>query len=1144
MRSQNILLISAFILLTAGISLANSNKTISIAIITDKASDLSKSPLVSLLEVELSQKEGIQLLERAEIDKILDEQKLSAAGLLDRNTAVKIGKLLRADAFLILSLESRIQDANDLIRVRFAETAHGVRLLDYFEESESSNPKEAIERIIRKIESMLNKITQPDEELIPVGIVDIHRVELGEKYKMLERTLPTMLSVRLSLEPQIIMLEREDLKVLLDEKLRTESEDSKFWNSAILIDGYIKPNNGQLEMYLNLKQPDGTVLKSLIVPVEPNKPTIAIEKAVAEINKNLNDSPPSGRWDTRLEAAQYYIQGKMLEAHNRHEEAISIFETAHSLQPQNVYFTGALFNKIWEIRYKIEYVLMDNEYERRIREEWIKNNPDRGIEPLILKEPEICPYSDTEIAELVSILVRQIKDGYENDMLSADEIRLNWIDPYGHLDYTLSSSSYFSSYASVSNEYVKMINRENRRIWIDIINEIYEQKLLNREITQHAMGMAKARLAWISSDDPNEWIENLKKAFTEYIMPPELGGKIKPTLQRREDIFYQAFQIFLENHSTYTENYSFMKGSNERYVKLWRNFLKKMTDVNEPIVKINCYVALALGGLHSDIEEYKDESHKYGCMAFELIRDTFTSPNISRNLNIKEQLVKRFKNLTYGRVFNAQESIQMYKEICDRLIENNDIDSLVLLNPGFRPFEFDLPPQLFQKGEIYKQYYLLLDKIAEVLQIRNNDKQVNTTIATIRDYQSNIRNQFPELISSLKTLKVPVKMLLTKKEWPQISKMKFNGYIGIPLIIKEKMLWAGFSSGATMGGTGGWPIDVGLAGIDIEKKETTAIWQSQIITSEPVLRVTGLSITPEAIYLSLTNAGIVEFPGSLKIGREYLETLKVITEESNFPSNLVTSIFHADPNFWVAYGGNEKESGLGLYNTGEDIWETVFCSTLKSNTLFGVGKPYIIHAIQIVPPNKMFFLVYEPGIPKIVSSGNPEGFWVMNTENHELKYLGPIWLDQPERINVEYINGKICFKSWYFIIEFDPNSQEITKIMGDTTRLDKWYSVKNIPLNLASELFVLESFLAIIEFGPYYIKGNLDLSTSAIHNNKLWARLGESQIIIVEKGNSFEEAQIIDNNLLDGEPVHKFVSTPYGLIAIGEGTVGLIEDKE
>lgn len=68
-----------FVLSICWIPCAFAQKEINIALITDKTSGLGKSPLVSLLEVELSQKDGIRLLERAAIDKILEEQQLIVA---------------------------------------------------------------------------------------------------------------------------------------------------------------------------------------------------------------------------------------------------------------------------------------------------------------------------------------------------------------------------------------------------------------------------------------------------------------------------------------------------------------------------------------------------------------------------------------------------------------------------------------------------------------------------------------------------------------------------------------------------------------------------------------------------------------------------------------------------------------------------------------------------------------------------------------------------------------------------------------------------------------------------------------------------------------------------------------------------------
>ena len=479
MHIREVLLTIAAIIFSINTVFANSENSIKIALIAEKTSDFDKYPLISMLEVELSQKEGLQLLERAAIDKILEEQKLSAAGLLDRNMTIKIGKLLRADAFIILSLENpvpersgvnQVQDANDLIRVRVSETAHGLRLLDSFEQSNSKNPQDAVKGIIQKIESVLTKINQPDEKLIPIGIVDIHRVQLGERYKMLERTLPTLLSIRLSLEPQIIMLEREDLKILLDEKLMTEGEDTEFWSSAILIDGYIQPNNGQLELHLNLKQAPGDNIKSIIVPVEPNEAATAIDKASTEIIEKLQDSPPTTKWNLELEAEQFYKQGKMFFVHNRVQDAMPLFEIAYTLQTKNLYYIEALFVDEWTSR---------------------KNN----WKPY---------YTDIELAEIVSNFVRLIQYEYENGFISANNIiKSQWPQQLGEGSDSTTIAYFFNS-VSVSTEEIRMLNRKSRKTWIDTMDKALKQEQ-SRQRFDPQMGLQRQRaeLAWLSTDDPD-----------------------------------------------------------------------------------------------------------------------------------------------------------------------------------------------------------------------------------------------------------------------------------------------------------------------------------------------------------------------------------------------------------------------------------------------------------------------------------------------------------------------------------------------------------------------------------------------------------------------------------------------------------------
>jgi len=170
MKIKNIACSFLLLFLFTPYTQAQLEDNINIALIADRSSDLDKSPLVSLLEVELSQKDGIRLLERVAIDKILEEQQLSAAGLLDRNNAIKIGKLLRADAFVILSLENQTQESGDLIRVRLAETAHGLRLADFFEQPDGANPQQAATDVIKKIQTVTSKINQYSEGT--VGLIE------------------------------------------------------------------------------------------------------------------------------------------------------------------------------------------------------------------------------------------------------------------------------------------------------------------------------------------------------------------------------------------------------------------------------------------------------------------------------------------------------------------------------------------------------------------------------------------------------------------------------------------------------------------------------------------------------------------------------------------------------------------------------------------------------------------------------------------------------------------------------------------------------------------------------------------------------------------------------------------------------------
>ena len=52
--------------------------------------------LADLLQVELSRRDGIELVEREEIDRVLAEQALTASGLVEESARINLGALLKA----------------------------------------------------------------------------------------------------------------------------------------------------------------------------------------------------------------------------------------------------------------------------------------------------------------------------------------------------------------------------------------------------------------------------------------------------------------------------------------------------------------------------------------------------------------------------------------------------------------------------------------------------------------------------------------------------------------------------------------------------------------------------------------------------------------------------------------------------------------------------------------------------------------------------------------------------------------------------------------------------------------------------------------------------------------------------------------
>ena len=353
------------------------------------------------------------------------------------------------------------------------------------------------------------------------------------------------------------------------------------------------------------------------------------------------------------------------------------------------------------------------------------------------------------------------------------------------------------------------------------------------------------------------------------------------------------------------------------------------------------------------------------------------------------------------------------------------------------------------------------------------------------------------------------------------------------ILLQDNTLWVAFFQLSLPNSS------VGLVQIDLKEKKVSHIWycgcpgvKKTRVELEFYKPLSGIAVTDDNCFIALKDIGLVNFPRKIAQKYVYYNKPRIMTEKDDIPSIALTGLASVNNKLWIAYGDAGRESGIIIFDPNNKKIETVFCSTIKGDTPFEKGNPYQITELTPGPDNKMFFSINGemlgisgekekwPGLSEIA------GFWKIDTSSKKLQFL---WQDKyltrwPAEIDNQ--GGNWWLRNNWILAKFDPNSEVATFIFGGLPTMNQ------VPiLQVKEESFTPDGY-SYQNFG-----------TAAIYQDKFWARFGQSQIIITEKGKGKEAAKIIDNNILNGEGALKFFSTPYGLVAVGEGSIGIVNTE-
>lgn len=302
--------------------------------------DESLLSLVEQAEVQIGQEAGIELLDRANILKVWKEQALSLEHSAIQETAVKVGKILRADVLAVVSMR------DDYVAWRIMNTSDGRLLNLQVSKWPSENRSSTLTQMATSIKSGVEKSRAVVNDAHYIAVARFVSRDILRQYDALEEVLPELVAARLSSMPKLVMVERSQLAKIEEESARTDGRKNAYRASAWLVEGVFnsrRDGNGVMVKVAlsagSLAQPNLIHYTCECSASDPAGLAREIsEKLVRAIDGNAK-LPVAAPLDDEAEAL--YRKGLFFDSQKAYAASLPIYETACALAPSNSIYHGA-----------------------------------------------------------------------------------------------------------------------------------------------------------------------------------------------------------------------------------------------------------------------------------------------------------------------------------------------------------------------------------------------------------------------------------------------------------------------------------------------------------------------------------------------------------------------------------------------------------------------------------------------------------------------------------------------------------------------------------------------------------------------------------------------------------------------------------
>ena len=313
------------------------------AIVGNSTGPALPAGMLELIEQESLKLDGLRLVERMEVRRIIREQSLTMTpgdGIYLAD-AVTLGRLAAADLFLLVeSAPLQKEKGTTSLRLRLIESHHGLKLADSAWVLDAGHrAEEHAASIARWVHKHVRRLAEVQQAPVVIAVTSFLSKELSPRWNWLCDILPAGVEQQLVAAPGLVLAERHRTGHLIDERTLTAELPESLRASAVLIEASFQVNRAKAldAIVVALRGRRGAeVIFETMVEGSSNSTGQLTADLAAAILKQLGRTRPVAAMDRRAEAKLLIAQAEAYSKMGDGGRAIAPLEAAIALAPEMI----------------------------------------------------------------------------------------------------------------------------------------------------------------------------------------------------------------------------------------------------------------------------------------------------------------------------------------------------------------------------------------------------------------------------------------------------------------------------------------------------------------------------------------------------------------------------------------------------------------------------------------------------------------------------------------------------------------------------------------------------------------------------------------------------------------------------------------